>query len=104
MKMKIQDLEELSSLSKKDMDLVLQEYKKKYHFLLFYWDITRKICLILFLWYIMFSLNGMAFLYKICILVIMSYLISLLIDFIEVNFVAKKVITDLIRNIEENEK
>jgi hypothetical protein len=98
-KYNIEEIEELRVLSEKDRRHVIGEYKKGYHFLLFYGKFLAIIFMILSLEYLNGFTTRLPWLYRTIAYAALGYLFSLFINFIELNFVAKKVIRDLIKDI-----
>lgn len=104
MKLKIEDLDEIKNLSQHERHLVLEEYRKAYHFLLFYGKLIGLPILILSLGYVVNLIGFVDWPFKLLILISVSYPVSLLVKIIEVNVVAKKVIRDLLKDFRDREK
>lgn len=99
MKMKLQDLDEIKNLSQQERDLVLQEYGKAYHFLLFYGKLFGWVLLILSLGYLVNLLKSIDWPFRFLILMVVSYPLSILLKIVEINIVAKRVIRDLLKDL-----
>lgn len=98
-KCNIEEIEELIVLSEKDRKHVIEEYKKGYHFLLFYGKFVVIILMVLSLEYLNGFTRSLPWIHRTIVYAVLGYLFSFLINFIELNFVAKKVIRDLIKDI-----
>lgn len=96
----IKEFDELKHLSKQEQDIVLKEYKKGYHFLLFYGKILIIILVVVLSEYLKFLPLG----YRIAVYAIAGYWFSVFIDIIELNFISRKVIIDLIHDIHRSQK
>lgn len=95
----MKDLKELKELPVNLRKKVINEYNKGYHFLLFYGKFLTIVALILLLEYTENIVLQLSWTYKLIIYASLGYFISFLIKIIEVNLIAKKVIRDLIKNI-----
>jgi uncharacterized integral membrane protein len=99
MKYNIEEIEELKVLSEKDRKHVIGEYKKGYYFLLFYGKFIVIIVMVLSLEYLNGFTRSLPWIYRTIVYAVLGYLFSFFINFIELNFVAKKVIRDLVNDI-----
>lgn len=99
MKFEIEEIEELKVLSEKDRKHIIEEYKKGYHFLLFYGKFVVIILMVLSLEYLNGFTRSLPWIYRYIVYAALGYLFSIFINFIELNFIAKKVVRDLIRDI-----
>lgn len=97
--LKIEEIEELKELSETLQKRVIEEYKKGYHFLLFYGKFFVVIVMILSLEYMEGIVRSLPWSYKSLIYCALGYSVSLMIKIIEINIIAKKVIRDLIRDV-----
>ena len=100
MKLEIEEIEELRVLSEKDRKHVVREYKKGYHFLLFYGKFIIITLMVLSLEYLNGFTISLPWIYRTIVYATLGYLFSIFINFIEFNYVAKKVIRDLIKEIQ----
>jgi hypothetical protein len=100
MKLKIEEIEELKALSEKDREHVIGEYKKGYHFLLIYGKFMIIVFMVLSLEYLNEFTIRLSWIYRTISYAALGYLFFFFINFIELNFVAKKVIRDLIKDIQ----
>ena len=99
MKRKIEDLEEFKALSDIDKAILIKEYQKGYHFLLFYGKFFVIILMVLSLEYRTGPTKNLPWVHRYLIYGAMGYLFSIIINLIEINIVAKKVIQDLVKGI-----
>jgi hypothetical protein len=99
-KYNIEEIEELRVRSEKDRKQVIEEYKKGYHFLLFYGKVLIIILMVLSLEYLNGFTRSLPWINRTLVYAALGYLFFFLINFIELNFVAKKVIRDLIKDIQ----
>lgn len=98
-KSKITEIEELKVLSEKDRKLVIKKYKKGHHFLLFYGKFVIIILIALSLEHLNGFTTSLPWIYRYIVYAALGYLFSIFINFIELNFIAKKVVRDLIKDI-----
>ncbi|MCP3888619.1 MAG: hypothetical protein GY702_07065 [Desulfobulbaceae bacterium] len=96
---KIEELEEIKALSENDRELVVKEYKKRYHFLLFYGQFFVIFLMVMVFEYVDSFVKMLFWGYRIFIYAVLGYSISILCNFIELNIIAKKVVGDLIKDI-----
>ncbi|MBI5591689.1 MAG: hypothetical protein HY881_14540 [Deltaproteobacteria bacterium] len=101
-KMRIQELDIFNALSEEDQAAVLQEYKKGYHALLFHGRLIVVFIAVLSMEYLNRELNGLAWMYRFPIYAVLSYLFFIIVDFIEINLVANKVISNLAKDLKQN--
>jgi hypothetical protein len=104
MKVKVQDLDEIKNLSKRERDLVLIEYRKAYHFLLFYGKLFGLPILILSMGYAVNLAKHIEWPFRLLIICVLSYFVSLMVKILEVNVIAKFAIRDLINDIRSKGK
>ena len=96
-KRKIEELDIMMGLSWKERQLVVEEYKKGYHFLLFYGRIIA-ILLAVFLGHFMGNrIGGLNWFQCLMLYTAVGYLFSLIIDAVEINFFSERVLSDLIK-------
>jgi hypothetical protein len=103
MKYKIEEYEEFRVLSENEKKHVIEEYKKGYHCLLFYGKFFIIILMVLSLEYLNGFTGSLPWIYRVIAYTALGYLFSILINFIEIKFIAKKVIRDLIKDIRVND-
>lgn len=99
MKCNIEEIEELRVLSEKDRKHLIEEYKKGYHFLLFYEKFFGIIGMVLLLEYLNGFTKSLPWLYRALMYGALGYLFSFAINYIEIHFIAGKVIRDLIKDL-----
>ncbi len=98
-KRRTNDLEELNSLSDEDRERILKEYKKGYHFLLFYGKLIVFFLMAVTGHYMVPAIKELNWAYRTIIYLSAGYFIFYAIKIIEINIVAKKVLHDLIRDM-----
>ena len=97
-KRSIEELDELQTLSEDDRKIVIQEYKKGYHFLLFYGQIIAFILMLLLCGGLESIIKNWTWVQRILIYIGLGYAISILAKIIEVNLISKRVLRDLIKD------
>lgn len=103
MKLKIQELDVFKVLSEDDQAAVIEEYKKGYHALLFHGKLIVVFIAVLVMEYLNRELKSLAWMYRFLIYAVLGYLFFIVIDLIEINLVAKKVIKDLAEGLHDDE-
>jgi hypothetical protein len=98
-KLRIDDLEEMNAISGKDREYILKEYKKGYHFLLFYGKFLVFILLAIASYYMVPAIKELHWAYKVTIYLAAGYLFSYGFKVTEINILAKKVLRDLIKDM-----
>ena len=94
----IEEFEEIKQLSKQERTTVINAYKKEYHFPLFFVKIGFIILIVLLSEY----LKLLPLIYRVAIYTIAGYWFSVLVDIVELNFIRRKAIIDLSRDILES--
>ena len=97
LKIKIEDLEELSVVPDVQRTRIIEEYKKGYHFLLFYGKIIVVFVMILALESIDGFVHKLPWFYRFSVYAALGYVIAFLVKIIETNIIAKRVIRDLLK-------
>jgi hypothetical protein len=95
----IETFEEIRNLSDKDRAVIIENYKKGYHFLIFYGKFIVIGFLIVVTEFFGEALSSLAPVVRIGAYIVSGYLISAGINLIEINFISKKVIRDLIKDL-----
>lgn len=98
-KWNIEELDVLKTISDSDKKKVLTEYKKGYHFLIFYGKFVAVFGFVFFSMHIEPWIESFSLWARFLVMGIISCLIYKFCTFIEINIVGKKAIKDLIRDL-----
>lgn len=101
LKLRVQDLDVFKALSEDDQAAVIKEYKKGYHALLLYGKLFVFIIAVMGAEYLNGELKSLFWVYRYLVYAVLGYFFFMIVDLIELNFVAGKVIKDLARDLHD---
>ena len=100
-KHKIEDVDIMADLSEDERQLVIEEYKKGYHFLLFYGQIAALVIVVVLAHFVGKFIGTWNWVQRSIVYAVVFYFSSLFFEIVEINFFSKRILKDLIKKQKE---